>query len=211
VLNITVPGEPGLQIDAVVSNLATGVVTRRIQLIEAGGSYTGAWDGKDEYGNFAGAGNYRIQPYARARQKPYYYWNDITVRPAVFSVEASPDPFAPTGANSVTITLRADPGQAGLYARIFAPSGSYAQVTFSEVGSEGTYVSQWDGRIGGDLAGAGVYTIRVYTAGGVQFPQTGSLTVASVTGLVLSPNPFEPGGGRMLTVTAHSEDPASVP
>ena len=202
VLNITVPGEPGLQIDAVVSNLATGVVTRRIQLIEAGGSYTGAWDGKDEYGNFAGAGNYRIQPYARARQKPYYYWNDITVRPAVFSVEASPDPFAPTGANSVTITLRADPGQAGLYARIFAPSGSYAQVTFSEVGSEGTYVSQWDGRIGGDLAGAGVYTIRVYTAGGVQFPQTGSLTVASVTGLVLSPNPFEPGGGRMLTVTA---------
>lgn len=202
VLNITVPGQPGLDLDVWVTNVATGVVTRKIQLVEASGTYTAAWDGKDEYGNYAGAGNFRLRPYARAGQKPYYHYKDVTVRPAVFSVEANPDPFAPTGANQVTLTLRADAGQAGLYARIFAPSGSYAQVSFTEVGSEGTYVAQWDGRISGDLASAGVYTIRVYTSAGVQFPQTGSLTVASVTGLTLNPNPFEPGGGRTLTITA---------
>lgn len=199
---VNVNAESGLLLDAWVVNQATSVVTRKIELTEASGVYSGTWDGKDENGNFAGAGSYRFRPYNRVGEKPYYYWDDLTVRPAVFSITSDPDPFTPTGTNEVTLTLLADAGQAGLYARIYRTAGSYEQVSLVEAGSEGTYLATWDGRFGGELATSGMYTVRVFSSGGTEFPTTGLLTVTSVSTLALDPNPFEPGEGRTLQVSA---------
>jgi len=201
-VTISATAYPGLQLDSWIYNNATNVITRKIQLTEASGTYSGEWDGKDQNGNFAGAGTYRAWVVARASEKSYYYSKDIQVKPAVFSISASPDPFAPTGDNNATLTLRADAGQAGLYARISHPAGMSQDVPLTETGSEGTYIATWNGRFGSDISPDGVCTITVFASNNVQFPTTGTITVASVSSLSLTPNPFEPGEGKMLTISA---------
>ena len=73
-------------------------VTRNLPLTEiGGGSYTATWDGRDNFGNFAGANNYRIEVYASGGTVRYYPTRTITVNAAVFAISASPDPFTPNG------------------------------------------------------------------------------------------------------------------
>jgi len=192
-----------LNLEVRIYNNSTNALTRTLPTTEASGTYTAEWNGKDSYGNFAGAGTYGLRIYNTDSGIRYYPTSSIVVSVAVFSISASPDPFVPTGSNEVTITVRADPFQSGLSAKITHPqSGTTPALPLGEVGSEGTYIATWDGRISGVIPKDGVCTIRIYDGSGNQFPTTGTLTISSAKSLTVSPNPFEVTEGSTATITA---------
>ena len=90
-------------------------------MTEASGTYTAEWDGRDTYGNFAGANTYRLKIYHEGSDVKYYLETSVVVNVAVFSISAAPDPFVPTGANMATLAVRADPLQTGLKATVTHP------------------------------------------------------------------------------------------
>ena len=188
----------GLGLEARVINAATDAVTRNLPLAEiGGGSYTATWDGRDNFGNFAGANNYRIEVYAPGGTVRYYPTRTITVNAAVFAISASPDPFTPDGTNFTTITVLADPMQTGWTARISDTAGNTTgPLPLTEVGSEGTYTTNWDGTINGAVPDDGVMVIRVYDAAGNLFPATGTVTIDS------TPPPVGPEPASNFTATA---------
>ncbi|MFH1147689.1 MAG: FlgD immunoglobulin-like domain containing protein, partial [Pseudomonadota bacterium] len=190
----------GFLLDAAIYNKT--VLTRRVPMTEASGTYTAQWDGRDQYGNFAGQGSYTLRVLSRECPKQYYPSANLNVNPGVFSISASPNPFTATGANKATITLRGDPGQTGLVVKISHPDGQSATLPLTETGTEGTYVAEWNGKFGEPLSPRGTCSIIVYSGQGIPFETTGSITVTTVSSFAVAPNPFEPGEGRTCTVTA---------
>ena len=198
VVSISVTAATGSNLEARVVNGATNAVTRNLPLTEiGGGSYTATWDGRDNFGNFAGANNYRIEVYATGGTVRYYPQRTITVNAAVFAISASPDPFTPDGTNFTTITVLADPQQTGWTARVTDTAGNTTDpLPLNEVGSEGTYTTNWDGTIGGVVPEDGVMIIRVYDAAGNLFPATGTVTIDS------TPPPQGPEPASNFTASA---------
>ena len=209
VATLTANAAPGLNLEAKVFNTTTNVLTRVLPLTEASGTYTAEWDGKDGFGNFAGANTYRLEIYPVGAAARYYPTSSVVVKVAVFSISASPDPFVPAGNNATTIAVRADPLQSGMKATVTHPnSGTSSYLPLTETGSEGTYTTTWDGTINGAIPRDGVMTIRVYDVSGNQFPATGTLTLSSVKSLSMTPNPFEITGSNNATISA--EMPAGL-
>jgi len=203
VVTVTANGATGLDLETRIFNNSTGALTIVISMLEASGSYVAEWDGKDSYGNFAGANRYRAEIYHTGSDIRYYRqsWFNVSVR--VFSITAAPDPFVPTGSNEVTLTVLADPLQSGLTAKVTHPeSGPTPSLTLREEGSEGTYVTEWDGTIGGVIPKDAICTIQTYDSSGNQFPTTGSFTLSSVKSFTVAPNPFEVTGSSTATITA---------
>ena len=198
VLAISVTGPSGLGLEARVINTVTSAVTRNLPLVEiGGGSYSTTWDGRDNFGNFAGANSYRIDVYATGGTVRYYPTRTITVKAAVFAISASPDPFTPDGTNFTTITVLADPLQTGWTAKITDTAGNTTgALPLTEVGSQGTYTTNWDGKINGVVPDDGVMTIRVYDTAGNLFPATGTVTIDS------TPPPVGPEPASNFTATA---------
>src|SRR3990172_3966699 len=118
---ITAKGGTGLKLEVRIYNSTTNALTRTLSCTEASGTYTAEWDGKDSNGNFAGAGTYRINVHNKDSGIRYDRVSTGVVKVAVFSISASPDPFVPTGSNTVTITVRADPLQSGFTVSITHP------------------------------------------------------------------------------------------
>ncbi|WP_318557046.1 Ig-like domain-containing protein [Geobacter anodireducens] len=202
-VTITAKGAVGKLFDARIYNASTNALTRVLPLTEVAGTYTVDWDGKDAYGNFAGANNYTIQLAARDSSIRYYPTSSLKVNVAVFTISASPDPFVPDGINSTTITVRADALQSGLKATVSHPqSGTSAQLPLREAGSAGTYTTTWDGKINGAIPRDGIYTIRIYDSAGNQFPATGTFTLSSAKSLTVIPSPFEITGSSTTTISA---------
>jgi flagellar hook assembly protein FlgD len=200
---ITAKGSSGQLFDARIINATTNALTRVLPLSEVAGTYTADWDGKDTYGNFAGANNYTIQIAARDSSIRYYPTSTIKVNVAVFTISASPDPFVPDGVNNTTITVRADALQSGLKATVSHPqSGTSAQLPLKESGSAGTYTTSWDGKINDAIPRDGTCTIRVYDSAGNQFPATGTFTLSSAKSLTVTPSPFEITGTSTATISA---------
>jgi flagellar hook assembly protein FlgD len=203
VATVTANGATGLDLEARIFNYSTGVLTRVISMLEASGSYVAEWDGKDSYGNFAGANRYRAEIYHTGSDIRYYRQSFFNVNVTVFSITAAPDPFVPTGSSEVTLTVLADPLQSGLTANVTHPeSGLTPSLTLREEGSEGTYVTEWDGTIGGVIPKDATCTIQIYDSSGNQFPTTGSFTLSSVKSFTVAPNPFEVTGSSTVTITA---------
>ncbi|RLB79830.1 MAG: hypothetical protein DRH15_08370, partial [Deltaproteobacteria bacterium] len=172
-------------------------------MTEASGTYTAEWDGKDTYGNFAGANTYMAKIYSTVSSIRHYPQRSFVVNVAVFAISALPDPFVPTGSNEATITVRADALQSGLTTSIAHPEGGTTpRLALREVGSEGTYVATWDGKIDGLIPKDGICTIRVYDSSGNEFPAAGTLTLSSAKSLNVSPNPFEVTGASTATISA---------
>jgi flagellar hook assembly protein FlgD/pimeloyl-ACP methyl ester carboxylesterase len=203
-VRITAVAAGGISLDVRVINAVTNLLTASLQMAEASGSYTAEWPGRDSNGNFTGPGTYRIQIFHRHSGQRYSPETSVIVEPGVFSIEATPNPFVPTGANVATITTRANAGLSGLRMSLVAPSGQTVAsgLPLLETGSVGTYVGTWDGRSAGVVSSDGQYTIRVFDASGNQFGATGTLTVASARSLTVTPNPFEPGPGRTAAISA---------
>jgi len=200
---ITAKAAFGMDLETRVFNNVTNAPVVILPLVEASGTYTAEWDGKDRYGNFAGANTYRFEIYHANSTVRYYPMRNLAVNVAVFAISATPNPFVPTGQNFATLTVRADAGQSGLTASITHPtSGSTERFPLLETGSEGTYTGQWDGTINGIILKGGVCTIRIYDQSGNQFPATGTLTLSSAKSLTFEPNPFEATGENTATVTA---------
>jgi flagellar hook assembly protein FlgD/uncharacterized membrane protein len=200
---ITASAASGLHLESRIFNNNTNTLTLSIPMSEASGTYTAEWNGLDTYDNFAGANTYRVEIYHAGSNIRYYPTRNIVVNVAVFAISASPDPFVPTGSNSATITVLADARQSDLTTSISHPqSGSTSRLTLREVGSEGTYVAQWDGKINGVIPKDGTCTIRVYDSSGNEFPATGILTLSSAKSLTVSSNPFKVTGNSAVTVTA---------
>jgi len=200
---ITANAASGLNLEAYIFNSNTNALTKSIPMTEASGIYTAEWDGRDTYGNFAGANTYRAEIYHAGSSVRYYPTRNFVVNVAVFAISASPDPFVPTGSNSTTITVLADALQSGLTTSISHPqSGSTPRLVLREVGSQGTYEAEWDGKINGIIPKDGVCTIRVYDSAGNEFPATGTLTLSSAKSLNVSSNPFEVTGTNSVAITA---------
>ena len=202
-VTISVNGASEVNLEARVYNNSTNALTRDLPLIGSAGTFTVDWDGKDSYGNFAGANIYRVQIFNRDSGMRYSPETTLNLNVAVFSISASPDPFLPTGGNSVTITVRADALQSGLYAMVSHPqNGSSSALQLHEEGSAGTYVTTWDGKINGVLPQDGICTIRVFDNAGNQYPATGTFAITSVKSFFASPSPFEVTGSSTTTITA---------
>jgi pimeloyl-ACP methyl ester carboxylesterase len=203
ITTITVNGGPSLSLEARIFNGVTGVLVKTIELTEASGVYTGEWDGRDTYGNFAGANTYYVGVFSTTSGFPYSPQGYVVVEAGVFAIEASPDPFVPTGTSLVTLTVRADPGLSGLTVSVSSTTGdSRSGIPLTETGSVGTYVGTWNGTVNGVIARNGVYTTRVYDASGNTFPTTGTLTLSSVRAFSVTPNLFEPNPGVAASITA---------
>ncbi|MBI4848034.1 MAG: thrombospondin type 3 repeat-containing protein, partial [Nitrospirae bacterium] len=200
---ITVKGATAQNYETRIFNNTTNVLTRTLSMTETAGTYIAEWDGKDNYGNFAGANTYRVRVYYKDSSVRYYPEATVVVNIAVFSISSFPEPFIPDGNNNVTITVRADKSQSGLTAAISHPqSGTTPKISLKEVGSEGTYVATWDGKINGVIPKDGICTIRIYDIAGNQFPATGTLTLSSVKSLTVTPSPFEITGTSAATISA---------
>ena len=203
VVTITANGATGLDLETRIFNNSTGALTRVVSMLKASGSYVAEWNGKDSYGNFAGANRYRADIYHTGSDIRYYRQSWFNVNVTVFSITASPDPFVPTGSSEVALTVLADPLQSGLTAKVTHPeSGPTPSITLREEGSEGTYVTEWDGTIGGVIPKDAICTIQIYDSSGNQFPTTGSFTLSSVKSFTVAPNPFEVTGYSTATITA---------
>ena len=177
---ITATAAAGLDLETRIFNQNTDTLTRVLPMTEASGTYTAEWDGKDTYGNFAGANTYMAKIYSTGSSIRHYPQRSFVVNVAVFAISALPDPFVPTGSNEATITVRADALQSGLTTSIAHPEGGTTpRLALREVGSEGTYVATWDGKIDGLIPKDGICTIRVYDSSGNEFPVTGTLTLSS--------------------------------
>ncbi len=201
---ITVTAATGLALDARVFNTITNALTTTLPFTEASGTYAVEWDGRDQGGNFAGAATYRIQVFHRVSGQRYAPETSVIVDAGVFSVSGTPDPFVPTGQNSLTVTTQATAALTGLTAGIIAPSGQFVAsgLPLIETGSVGTYLCQWNGQSGGSIVANGIYTIRIFDGSGNQFPSTGTITISSARVFTVSPNPFEPGSGRTAMINA---------
>jgi flagellar hook assembly protein FlgD len=200
---VTANGAGGLNLETWIFNSSTNVLVRKLQMEETSGTFITEWDGRDTYGNFAGANNYIFRLYPAGSNVPYCPQTTLTVNVAVFSISTSPDPFTPTGSNTVAITVRADPMQAGLYAIVTHPqNGSTPTLPLRESGSEGTYIATWDGKINGVIPRDGLCTVSIYDSTGNVFPMSGVLTLSSVKSLSVAPNPFEVRNGSTATITA---------
>jgi flagellar hook assembly protein FlgD len=200
--SIVVNGAIGQQFESKIFNSTTQALTRSLPMSEVAGTYTADWDGKDTYGNFAGANSYTIQVYPKDSTQRYLPSCSVQVNVAVFTISASPDPFIPDGSNSTTITIRADALQSGLKATVSHPeSGTSAQLPLRETGSAGTYTTTWDGKINGAIPRDGICTIHVYDSFGNQFPATGTFTLSSAKSLTVTPSPFEITGASTATIS----------
>ena len=200
---ITALAASGLNLETKVWNNATNTLVDTLPMVETSGTYVAEWYGKDRYGNFAGANTYRFEVYHVGSSIRYFAASSLVVNVAVFSISAAPNPFVPTGSNSVAITVRADAAQSGLTYALTLPDGSATdRFPLVETGSEGTYVGQWNGLVNGGIAKDGVCTIRVFGQSGTQFPATGTLTLSSAKSLTLTPNPFEATGSNSMTISA---------
>ena len=197
----TATGAGGLHLEAKIFNSVTHTLTRTISLTEASGVYSGEWDGKDYNGNFAGSGTYNSIIYNADSGIRYYPSRNLNVNAAIFSISASPDPYVPDGSNKITLTVRADPLQSGLYLRVTDPQGRVtSNIGLFETGSEGTYTAQWNGLINSSIVKDGECAVRVYDASGNQFPSTGNFTVSSVKSLSVTPNPFSADGSNNVKI-----------
>ena len=202
-VTITAQAVSGINLECRVFNGDTDALTKTLPMTEASGTYTAEWDGRDTYGNFAGANTYRLRFFHEGSDVKYYRETSVVVNVAVFSISASPDPFVPTGSNEAIITVRADALQSGLTTTITHPvSGTTPALPLLESGSEGTYTASWDGRINGIVPDEGTCTIKVYDSSGNLFPATGSLTLSAAKSLSVTPNPFQVPISGDATITA---------
>ncbi len=123
----------------------------------------------------------------------------------ITSLTASPDPFAPSGVNSTTITAVGRPGETGIYVKVNA--GSTLETLDLTETSSGNYTATWDGldtSVAPPVIGAGaVYGIAVYNKASDRFTANTTLTLNSITAVSASPNPFYAASGQTTTITVY--------
>lgn len=201
-INYTISSDA--QVTVTILKGYTPVRTLVTNVIQTGGTYNIAWDGKDDYGNVAGDATYTYQIDAVNQVVPGFagtYKSTVVIQsgpPQMTGLAVNPDPFK-IGGGSLNISFDLSKN-ASVTAKITDQSGNVVQTLLTGVARNAGYNAiSWDGRTGsGGYVAEGVYSAVVSAAdsyGKSSGDQVKTFTAGfqpAINNPTISPNPFNP-------------------
>ena len=208
-LDIKVRAEHGLKLEARIFQEKKASPIRVLPLHEVKeGAFSCQWDGKDDKGQYPGAGTYEVRIHPAGSKVPYRHPEvSVRVKPCIFSMTLVPEPFVPAGTNRLSIMASGDPMQKGLYLVITHPDkGDTPRIPLVETSEPGTYEARWNGVMDGVIPRKAQCKITVYDAAGRPFPAWYSFLLDSASEITVTPNPYLVSGEKKATVQVSAAD-----
>ncbi len=205
---ILLKAKPGMgTVDLRVHAKRGTVVCKGLHLREeAPGEYTTLWDGRDDLHRLLLAGEYLLRVFPSKKYGRLHASCKVIVQGLS---PPRPNPFIPTGKNSMRVSCQGAPGHKNLVFRLqrvsqgWRRSVEFYDIFLAEGNIPGLYNASWKGIAPGDyIVPDGHYSIHFYTPSEEQLPTQGRLRIRNIDSLSVRPNQFHPESGESVTITA---------